>query len=178
MFDSSIISLSAIGILALVSGIMALTRRNLIHAALLLILTWLSIAFFYLWAGAEFVAFAQIIVYIGAVSMIVLFAVVLTKRKTLEIPEGKTGSAGRICAGVLTSLLMFAVLAYAIVNTQFPVGETLQTSSVKQIGEQLIGPQMASVLILGVILTATLIGAVLIAAPIASEKLQSKEESK
>ena len=61
-----------------------MTLRNLIHSALLLIASWAGIAAFYLWAGAEFVAFAQVLVYVGAVSMVVLFAVLLTRRSRAD----------------------------------------------------------------------------------------------
>ena len=47
---------------------------------LLLAVSWSGVAVFYLWAGAEFVAFAQVLVYLGAISMVVLFAVLLTRR--------------------------------------------------------------------------------------------------
>ncbi len=64
----------------------ALLSRNLIHSALLLVGAWAGIAAFYLWAGAEFVAFAQVLVYVGAVSMVVLFAVLLTRQGATRAP--------------------------------------------------------------------------------------------
>ena len=67
--------LAVIALVILGSAAVAMSLRNLIHSALLLIGSWAGVAAFYLWAGAEFVAFAQVIVYIGAVSMVVLFAV-------------------------------------------------------------------------------------------------------
>ena len=82
-------ALLTIALATLATAAVAMALRNLIHSALLLIASWAGIAAFYLWAGAEFVAFAQVLVYVGAVSMIVLFAVPfavqlagLTKRQT------------------------------------------------------------------------------------------------
>ena len=49
----------------LVPAVAAMALRNLIHSALLLIASWAGIAAFYLWAGAEFVAFAQVLVELG-----------------------------------------------------------------------------------------------------------------
>src|SRR4051794_21166843 len=63
----------------------AMALRNLIHSALLLIASWAGIAAFYLWSDAQFVAFAQVLVYVGAVSMIVLFAVLLTRRSRADL---------------------------------------------------------------------------------------------
>ena len=74
-----------IALLTLASAAVAMSLRNLIHSALLLIASWAGIAAFYLWAGAEFVAFAQVLVYVGAVSMVVLFAVLLTRRSRADL---------------------------------------------------------------------------------------------
>src|SRR6185369_4791951 len=74
--------------LTLASAAVAMSLRNLIHSALLLVASWAGIAAFYLWAGAEFVAFAQVLVYVGAVSMIVLFAVLLTRRSRADLTVG------------------------------------------------------------------------------------------
>ena len=52
------IALALIAALMLASAVLAFSLRNLIHSALLLVLTWAGVAGFYLWAGAEFVAFA------------------------------------------------------------------------------------------------------------------------
>src|ERR1051326_2707120 len=82
---SLMFSLLVIALLTLASAAVALSLRNLIHSALLLSASWAGIAAFYLWAGAEFVAFAQVLVYVGAVSMIVLFAVLLTRRSRAEL---------------------------------------------------------------------------------------------
>src|SRR2546421_5860680 len=97
----------ALGTLA--SAAIALSLRNLIHSALLLIASWAGVAAFYLWAGAEFVAFAQVLVYVGAVSMIVLFAVLLTRRSRADLsvtPE----SAGRFIGGIFAGGAVFGLL--------------------------------------------------------------------
>src|SRR5436190_18964967 len=74
-----------IALLTLATAAIAMVLRNLIHSALLLIASWAGIAAFYLWAGAEFVAFAQVLVYVGAISMVVLFAVLLTRRSREDL---------------------------------------------------------------------------------------------
>ena len=53
--------------------------------------SWAGVAAFFLWAGAEFVAFAQVLVYLGAISMVVLFAVLLTRRSREDVePRDRT----------------------------------------------------------------------------------------
>jgi NADH:ubiquinone oxidoreductase subunit 6 (subunit J) len=61
------IAFIAIALVTVGSAAIAMSLRNLIHSALLLIASWAGIAAFYLWAGAEFVAFAQVLVYVGAI---------------------------------------------------------------------------------------------------------------
>jgi len=158
------ISLVIIAALTLASAAFALTRRNLIHAALLLIFTWAGIAAFYLWAGAEFVAFAQILIYVGAVSMIVLFAVLLTKRTLADAPI-EPSSHRRAFLAVIAGGAIFGLLAFAITQTHFaPPPDRAPVVEVRQLGFQLMGPHAASVLVAGVILTVTLLGATIIAA--------------
>src|SRR2546421_2387882 len=86
----------ALGTLA--SAAIAMSLRNLIHSALLLIASWGGIAAFYLWAGAEFVAFAQVLIYVGAVSMVVLFAVLLTRQSRADLAVAPDSVARAITA--------------------------------------------------------------------------------
>jgi len=158
------ISLVIIAALTLASAAFALTRRNLIHAALLLIFTWAGIAAFYLWAGAEFVAFAQILIYVGAVSMIVLFAVLLTKRTLADAPI-EPSSHRRAFLAVIAGGAIFGLIAFAITQTHFaPPPERAPVVEVRQLGFQLMGSHAASVLVAGAVLTVTLLGATIIAA--------------
>src|SRR5437763_15401650 len=96
------IAFAIIALLTLGSAAIAMSLRNLIHSALLLIASWAGIAAFYLWAGAEFVAFAQVLVYVGAVSMIVLSAVLLTRRSRADLevaPDSLKRAVAAILAG-------------------------------------------------------------------------------
>jgi len=157
-------TLSILAALILASAVFALSRRNLIHSALLLVLTWAGVAGFYLWAGAEFVAFAQALIYIGAISMVVLFAVLLTRR-TLADPLIESASRARIAAAIVVGIAVAAVLVAAVLNTPFSaVTARAPSVNVREIGVQLMGPQAAPLLIVGVILTVALIGATILAA--------------
>lgn len=158
------IALAVIAALTLASAAFAMTRRNLIHAALLLIFTWAGIAAFYLWAGAEFIAFAQFLIYVGAVSMVVLFAVLLTKRTLADAPI-ESSSHRRALASVVAGGLIFGVLAYAVINTSFTLLPIHAPSlTVAQLGRELMSTHAASLLVAGVILTVALIGATILAA--------------
>ncbi len=162
-----------LGALMLGSAILAFTRRNLIHSALLLILTWSSVAGFYLWAGAEFIAFAQLLIYVGAVSMIVLFAVLLTRR-SLEDPLAAPAPRSRRVGAVLAGGAVAGVLVATVLGTpSAPAAASAPMLTVKQIGLQLMSAHAASLLVVGVILTVALIGATVIAA---TDRTPGKED--
>jgi len=156
-------ALLLIAFLILGCAAVAMMLRNLIHSALLLIGAWAGIAAFYLWAGAEFVAFAQALIYIGAVSMVVLFAVLLTRQGETSAPVEFT-SISRLMWALFAAGGVAGVLIGAVLGT--PMGNpppALAAPSVKQLGLELMGPHAAALLIVGVILTVALLGAVVIA---------------
>ena len=159
------IALLLIALLLLGAAVAAMLSRNLIHSALLLVGAWAGIAAFYLWAGAEFVAFAQVLVYVGAVSMVVLFAVLLTRQGATSAPV-EFDSYQRAIGGFITAGSVAGVLLGAIFGTPMAVQATPLPAAitVKQLGTQLMGPHAAALLIVGVILTVALLGAILIAA--------------
>ena len=158
------IAFLAIAFVTLASAAVAMLLRSLIHSALLLIASWAGIAAFYLWAGAEFVAFAQVLVYVGAISMVVLFAVLLT-RPPDPMPATPPNTLGRALVALITGGAVLGVLIGAIVSSPLP-GSTppVPTVSVKQLGLELAGRHAGALLIVGALLTVALLGAVVLAA--------------
>ena len=156
-----------IALLTLGTAAVAMSLRNLIHSALLLIGSWAGVAAFYLWAGAEFVAFGQALVYVGAVSMVVLFAVLLTRhsREDLAIaPDAIT----RIVSALIVGGTVLGVIVGAVLSTPLSQGAAAASTpapalTVRTIGQQLMGPHAAALLVIGVMLTVALLGAVVIA---------------
>jgi NADH:ubiquinone oxidoreductase subunit 6 (subunit J) len=167
-------ALAIVAVLILASAALAMALRNLIYSALLLVGTWAGIACFYLWAGAEFVAFAQLLIYVGAVSMVVLFAVLLTQRSHTGhiVPPAPIE---RVIGAIFAGGAVAGVLVGAVMSTNFSKISTAAapTLTVRQLGEQLMGPHAAAVLIVGVILTVALLGATILAAGDRPEKPDS-----
>ncbi|HZP61182.1 MAG TPA: NADH-quinone oxidoreductase subunit J [Opitutaceae bacterium] len=153
-----------IALLILASAAVAMSLRNLIHSALLLVGNWIGVAAFYLWAGAEFVAFAQVLIYVGAVSMVVLFAMLLTRRGRADAAISPD-AARRAVSALAVSGAVAAVLVFAVKHTPLPaIPAPAPSVTVRQLGEQLMGPQAAALVLVGVILTVALLGAVILAA--------------
>ena len=154
-----------IAFLTVATAAVAMALRNLVRSALLLGASWAGVAAFYLWAGAEFLAFAQVLVYVGAISMVVLFAVLLT-RPSRDEGAVSPASAGRLLPALIAGGSVLGVLVGAI------VGSPLRTAAkpplaftVRELGLQLMGPHAASLVVVGALLTVALLGAVVIAAP-------------
>ena len=163
MPDFPLLTLGTIAAVTLVSAAVAFSLKNILHCLLLLVVSWVGVAAFYLWAGAEFIAFAQVLVYVGAISMVVLFAVLLTRQHQ---PEENPPARAFRAWGALTAALVATILCAAVAAT--PLADNSSGSaalSVRQTGELLMGPHVAALLIIGVLLTVALLGAVLLAAP-------------
>jgi NADH:ubiquinone oxidoreductase subunit 6 (subunit J) len=155
-------ALAAIALLTLAAAASALALRDLIHSALLLIASWVGIAAFYLWAGAEFVAFAQVLIYVGAISMVVLFAVLLTRPPT----GPATGQpSSRAVPGFLAGGAVLGLLAGAVLSSPLPAGTGAAPAfGVRELGLKLLGPHAGALLATGALLTVALLGAVVLAA--------------
>jgi NADH:ubiquinone oxidoreductase subunit 6 (subunit J) len=166
----SLLSFLAIALATIGASAAAITRRNIIHAALLLVAGWVGIAAYYLWAGAEFVAFAQILVYVGAVSMVVLFAVLLTRLGPGDTAPAP-GAFRRAAVALVAGGACFGALAGAILTSPLKLNPAAETPAaagtahtVRELGHALMQPAgAAALLIVGVILTVALIGAMAIA---------------
>lgn len=161
----STVALGLIIALTLGAAVVALCLRRLVRSVLLFVIAWAGLAAFYLWAGAEFLAFAQVLVYIGAISMVTLFAVLLTRRHDQPDLVVEPPMRSRAAAGVTIGACVAAVLIPAIVATEFPSGPaTPPTFPVRQLGLELMERHGAALLIVGLILTVALLGAVVLAA--------------
>jgi NADH:ubiquinone oxidoreductase subunit 6 (subunit J) len=160
------IAFLVIALITLGTAAIAMSLRNLIHSALLLIVSWAGVAAFYLWAGAEFVAFGQALVYVGAVSMVVLFAVLLTRHSRDDLAIAPD-SITRIISALIVGGTVLGVIVGAVLSTPLGKGSLNSTPepvlNVRAIGQQLMGPHAAALLVIGVMLTVALLGAVVIA---------------
>ena len=157
-----------IALVTLGATAIALTLRNIIRSVLLLVVGWVGIAAFYLWAGAEFVAFAQILVYVGAISMIVLFGVVLTRRTPVSVSDTTVSPLMRALLGASTGTLVALAILWGILATPFsqttPAATAASALTMQTLGLELMGQYAAALLIVGALLTLALLGAVILAA--------------
>jgi NADH-quinone oxidoreductase subunit J len=136
--------------------------RNAVHCVLALTLGLTGIAMLYLQLDAQFVGFTQIMVYVGAVAILAVFVIMMTRNDKTMAPPALSYSG---VTGGLIAAAVFAVLAWAICSSASRVqGQPAQPDvTVQQIGDALLHRYVLPLEIMGLLLTAALIGAVVIA---------------
>jgi NADH-quinone oxidoreductase subunit J len=151
-----------IAVLTLASAVAAMSLRNLVHCVLALTVTFAGLAAFYLQLDAQFVGFAQILIYVGAVAILIVFAILLTRSGEPPRPSGF--SVNRI-AGIGLAVTVGALLSGLVLSSRALTREVRPPPeiSVHQIGDQLMTKFILPLEVVGLLLTAALIGAVIIA---------------
>jgi len=146
-----------ITILTLAAALAAATLQKLMHAALSFAVTFVGIAAFFFLLGAEFVGLVQIFVYIGAVAVLIVFTILLTRRD-VEKDRGFNWSC------VVVAIAVFGGLIWAILKTQTLTVAAPETPAltVKRIGEVLMTNYVWPLQCVGLLLTAALIGALIL----------------
>jgi NADH-quinone oxidoreductase subunit J len=146
------------------------TTRNVVHAALYLVTVLAAVGAQYVLVAAEFVAATQVLVYIGAIVVLFLFGVMLTRAKLgqdLELTH-----RGAVLGGITTSLLLFAVMAYALIDeygwsrTALPEDTRLTAvdgSNTATVSDSIFSDYLVPFEVVSVLLLAALVGAIVLA---------------
>jgi len=155
----------AFGVIATIVGFSAIrmvTTRNIVHAALYLVAVLAGIAAQYLLLTAEFVATTQFLVYIGAVMVLFLFGIMLT-RAPMGSRDGLTSSQWPIGLGV--AALFGGVIVYGLIDEfgteQLPENPVIFRSA--DVGDSIFSQYLVPFEAISVLLLAALIGAVVLA---------------
>lgn len=146
-----------LAILTLAAALGAATLRKLMHATLSFALALVGVAALFLLLGAEFVGLVLVFVYVGAVAVLIVFTILLTRR---DIGNGHGVNWG----GAILAVVVFGGLTWAILKTQsLAIGPPhIRALTVKQIGEALMTSYVWPLQCLGLLLTAALIGALVL----------------
>ena len=151
-------------IVLLLAAAASVVMRNLIHAALCLTLSFIALGIVFIALGAEFVGFVQLLVYVGAVAMLIVFAILLTRPDQLT----KSGSAlsglgpagGAAVGFAALAVLLGFIFTSPLAKKPLPAPAS---APVADIGQALMGNYVVALLAIGVLLTAALVGAAVIA---------------
>lgn len=150
--------------LTLLAALAVVTLRNLLHSALALVVTFIGVAGLYLLLQAEFIAMVQVLLYIGAVMVLILFAIMLTQRLVEERLHQFTGKwwVAAPLALLLLVLIVPAVLTAAWVRLP---AEQLPEDAVAALGSVLMNRYILPFEIASVLLLVALVGAIVVAWP-------------
>jgi len=153
-----------VAVVTLLAALLVVTTPNLVHAALWLILALFGVAATFVLLNATFLAVVQVVVYIGAIAILMIFAIMLTRRVMKD--SGPQTNSNWIWAALL-GLVLFAGLTFVLFNSGAAdvSMSALVDDPVVQLGKELVSPnayvipfELASVLLL-----AAMIGAIVVA---------------
>lgn len=157
---------TGLGVLSGAAALLAVTSPRVVHCALWLVVCLGSLAGVYLVLGAEIVALVQLLVYVGAVVVLVVFALMLTRAPIeasadLDAPRGQRLAAA--VAGVGTTAVLGGTLLYAFTDSRVEVQP--DRGSAQGIGEAVFGGWLLPFELLSVLLLAALIAALAVSRP-------------
>jgi NADH-quinone oxidoreductase subunit J len=146
-----------LAIFTVAAALAAATLRKLMHAALSFALALVGLAALFFLLGAEFVGLALVFIYVGAVAVLIVFTILLTRR---DVGDDRQFNWG----GAIIAIAVFGGLTWSILNTQSVAiaAPHMPALTVKQIGTALMTNYVWPLQCVGLLLTAALIGALIL----------------
>jgi NADH-quinone oxidoreductase subunit J len=157
--SSAEIAFAIVAVVGIISALRLVTTKNVVHGALYLVISLAMIGAAFLIMAAEFVAWVQIVIYVGAIVVLLLFALMLTKapigREALD--NQQRGLSALVSLAVLAGLVVLILDAFRTVRF-----EAVPTTTA-QVGSSLFRAFVAPFEIVSILLLGALIGAIAIA---------------
>ncbi len=178
MMTGSTIIFYLLAALTLLSGVLAVSTRQIFRAAIFLLFSLIGIAGLYFWMQYEFIAAVQIVVYVGGITVLIIFSIFLTQQAGEKMPKQKPGrqifSALAVFCGF--ALIMVQLFQHTfIATTNEPIGQ-----GVASIGNQMLsvnnGGYALPFEVVSMLLLAALVGCIVIALKAPKEILINKQE--
>src|SRR5271168_1933821 len=122
-------------------AVAAMTLRNLVHCALALTIAFAGLATLYLSLDAQFAGLAQLLVYVGAIAILIVFAILLTPSASDSDIEQKTRISSSGLVGIVLALGVFAILAWSVARSTIArsmVATATPIATMQQIGQTLM----------------------------------------
>ena len=149
-----------LAVVGIVAALAVVLLRNIFRAALSLVLCFLAVAGIYVTLSADFLAAVQVLIYVGAIGVLIILAIMLTR----DVQRGSPANKLRIPA-LVVAILFFGVVGFAMVNTSWQVAgippqePTTSALAIKLFGE---GGFILPVEIAPVLLLAAILGAIVL----------------
>lgn len=157
-----------IAALIIIMALMMVRSTNLVHSALYMVGTFFGVACIFLMLYADFIAAVQVIVYVGSISIMMIFGVMLTRRG--DICESNTSNKFRLISSIVV-LAFFLTIVRFITLTGWPQLEVGQTrTTVIQISGLLMNSFVVPFEVSSILLLVALVGAIIIGKGLGSQK--------
>jgi len=148
-------------IITVAGALLAVVPRNIVHNILGLALAMLGVTGIYLFLGSQFVAMMQLLIYVGAICMTYIFAIMLSPPLELELPKRRKV---KLITALFVSLITFIVMALMILSTDWgPYADISRDWSIKTLGQQLLTRYFLVFETISLLLAIAIIGAIMIA---------------
>jgi len=145
---------------AVLSTIMVITRYNLIHALLYLVVSFLAVAVVFFTLGAPFMAALEVIIYAGAIVVLIIFVIMMLNLSGEDVQREKEWLQPATWVGpALLSLVLLAELVYILAVADTPRAQQLVAVDARAVGLALFGPYVLGVQLCGILLMAGIVGA-------------------
>ncbi len=152
---------AVLAVVTLGAAMMVVTTRNLLRSALWLILAFVGIAGIFILLEAEFMAVAQILVYVGAISTLIIFAVMLT-RNVMNPQLPRFNSQWGVVGGL--AVLLWVILSFVVTRVPWPVtSEAVPANAIELLGTSFVVPFVVPFEIASILLVVAMVGAIIIA---------------
>jgi NADH-quinone oxidoreductase subunit J len=150
---------------SILASLLLITRKNPIHSALLLVLNFLCIAVIYLLLQSQFIAIVQVMVYAGAIVMLIVFVIMLLDLEA-ELRSGLKLLYSKVIGGGLAVLfflgIFYSVAASSLTGKQGPYTPEKVSANVKAVGEVLFTQYLFPFEIVSILIVAAIVGAVVL----------------
>lgn len=155
-----LLAFTMLSFVAVTGGIMMLRLKKVVHMVISLVFTFLSIAGIYVLLSAEFIAVVQVLLYSGAITIMMLFGIMLTKHQ--EEQKGKQGLIKRLT--ILFGIIgFFGSIAIGIYSLEIPESSNdLHQHNTEQIGMALYSKYVIPFELTSVLLFVALVGAIIL----------------
>ena len=148
----------AIGVIG--AGLAVVTLRNIIHSAVAMMICFGSLAGMYALLGAPIVAAAQVLIYLGAISVLILFAIMLTQAGDATVPAPYHR---QLPVAIVVSLVILGLVGWAVIQTDWGGAAQVAVASVEAIATALFTTYALPFEIISLLLLVAIIGAIYLA---------------
>jgi NADH-quinone oxidoreductase subunit J len=142
------------------AALAVVTNKNILHSAFYLVLAFVGVASIYVLLEAPFIAVVQVMIYIGAIAILIVFAIMLTRR---ILSEDLIQRNSQWILSALGAVGLFVVLGWIMYSVKWPVvQQAVPEDTITILGQELLGTYIVPFEIASVLLLAALVGSIII----------------